>query len=424
MKFLLFTTILFCQKNFAQKSCDPTKLPVVFVHGFMGSGDNWSTQMQRFSSNEYCSDRLFVFDWNSFGGTNNSVLLKNFIDKVLVRTGASKIDLIAHSAGGRVCYDLLADSVNASKVAHYVHVGSFPMKQPAGKNGEVPTMNIYSSSDMVLRKGKDIPGAENVQLTGYDHLQTATGEKTFEAAFSFLTGHVPVSAGIIPTGNVENKVTVKGVMLGDNSVLAGDSVRVFAVDPRTGKRQPQKRSNTTYGRWMAFDDEGKMNISLLKDTYTEMELHVKGGRSLNYFFEPLKRGENNFYLRALPVSGLAATMLGKIPMDDRQTALVIFTANNAVIAGRDSLAIDSIPLSTPGLMPAEKTSVACFVYDDGDEITTGKGLRFLDAAPFISGADIFIKAEEHKTMRVYYNGRSIVLPKRKSRDTIMIVVFN
>jgi len=41
---------------------------------------------------------------------------------------------------------------------------------------------------------------------------------------------------------------------------------------------------------------------------------------------------------------MAAAMLGNIPNDDKQTALVIFTANNAVIAGRDSLAIDSIPL--------------------------------------------------------------------------------
>ena len=34
---------------------------------------------------------------------------------------------------------------------------------------------------------------------------------------------------------------------------------------------------------MAFNTEGKLNISLLKDTYTEIELHVRGGRSLDYF---------------------------------------------------------------------------------------------------------------------------------------------
>lgn len=121
---------------------------------------------------------------------------------------------------------------------------------------------------------------------------------------------------------------------------------------------------------------------------------------------------------------MAAAMLGNIPNDDKQTALVIFTANNAVIAGRDSLAIDSIPLSLPKLMPASKTSIACFLFDDGDELTSGKALKSLSTAPFLTGVDVFIKAEENKTMCIYYNGRSIVLPKRKSKDGIMIVVFN
>lgn len=121
---------------------------------------------------------------------------------------------------------------------------------------------------------------------------------------------------------------------------------------------------------------------------------------LHFFvkFEFFKRNNKNIYLRALPTGGMAAAMLGNIPNDDKQTALVIFTANNAVIAGRDSLAIDSIPLSLPKLMPASKTSIACFLFDDGDELTSGKALKSLSTAPFLTGVDVFIKAEENKTM--------------------------
>lgn len=81
---------------------------------------------------------------------------------------------------------------------------------------------------------------------------------------------------------------------------------------------------------------------------------------LHFFvkFESFMRNNKNIYLRALPTGGMASAMLGNIPNDDKQTALVIFTSYNAVIAGRDSLAIDSIPL--PKLMPASKTSIACF----------------------------------------------------------------
>ena len=86
--------------------------------------------------------------------------------------------------------------------------------------------------------------------------------------------------------------------------------------------------------------------------------------------------------------------------------------------------MDSIPLSLPNLMPASKTSIATFLFDDGDEKTSGKAIKSLSMAPFLTGVDVFIKADENKTMRIYYNGRSIVLPRRKSSEGIMVVVFN
>lgn len=117
--------------------------------------------------------------------------LKNFIKKILNETHSAKIDLVAHTASGKICYDVPAERSIGSKVAHYVHVAGLPMKLPVRKNAELHTMNIYSSDDMILRKGKDIPGAVNVQFKEYDHLQVASNEKTFEAIFSFLAGYGP-----------------------------------------------------------------------------------------------------------------------------------------------------------------------------------------------------------------------------------------
>ena len=411
--------------SFGQEiKCDASHAPIVFVHGFMGSGDNWSGQIQRFNSNGFCGDRLFVFDWNSFSGKNNVPSLDNFINTILAKTGAANIDLVGHSAGGKLCYDYLSDSSRATKVGHYVHTGSFPMKHAAGRNGEVPTMNIYSTDDKVLSGGADITGAVNVKLSGYDHLQTATGKETFEAMHNFFTGHAPLYKDIVATENAYKHAGLKGVVLGENKMLSGDSIRVFAIDPRTGKHRPVKDKATVYDQWKNLDSAGAMDLLLLKDSYTEIELRPKGGRRMFYYLEPLARDNNNIYLRVLPVAGMAAAMLGKLPADDQQVALVIFTANNAVIAGRDSLAIDDHVLSLPALMPAAKTSVACFVFDDGDGISSGKPLKSLGAAPFISGVDIFYKAAEKEMMRLFYNGRSLVLPKRKSSEGIMVVVFN
>jgi triacylglycerol esterase/lipase EstA (alpha/beta hydrolase family) len=133
MKIIFLATLLICQTCFAQNKCDSSQLPIVFVHGFMGSGDNWATQIQCFSSNGFCEDRLFVFDWNSIAGGQNTVgLLDSFINTVLIKTASDKINLVGHFAGGGICYAYLKDSLHAIKVAHYVHIGSMKMKAPAG----------------------------------------------------------------------------------------------------------------------------------------------------------------------------------------------------------------------------------------------------------------------------------------------------
>ena len=284
MKKILFAILLFCNKGFAQRSCDSTQLPIVFVHGFMGSGDNWATQVQRFSSNGFCEDQLFVFDWNSFGKQNTAALLNTFIDNVLKKTGAAKINLVAHSAGGGVCYSFLKDSLNALKVAHYVHAGSFPMKAPAGPHGEVATMNIYSTDDNVLKNGRDIPDAVNVKQTGNDHLQTATGAATFSAMYHFFTGRNAKVNGIIPSENFYKAVGVKAVVLGENTPLINDSVRVFLIDPVTGKRRQYNGNDTAYVAWTTFDVNSELHFQLQKDSYTEFEVHPQTGRAFALLF--------------------------------------------------------------------------------------------------------------------------------------------
>ena len=429
MKKILFILLLISQSVSAQQKCTDKNLPIVFVHGFMGSGDNWATQIQRFSSNGFCEDKLFVFDWNSIGGgSTTSTSLNKFIDGVLKKTNATKINLVGHSAGGGVCYAYLKDSVQALKVAKYVHIGSTKMKAPAGKNNEIPTMNIYSTDDKVIKNGGDIAGAINVKQTGNDHMQVATSAATFTPMYNFFTETSgKANPTILPSKDYYKQITGKGVVMAENTILSLDSVICYNYNPKNGKRFFTKKrgDDSSYTGWMRFGKEdGTFSFNVTKDQYLEFEVQPTNGRRVFYYFEPFMRNNKNIYLRALPTGGMAAAMLGNIPNDDKQTALVIFTANNAVIAGRDSLAIDSIPLSLPQLMPANKTSIACFLFDDGDELTSGKALKSLSIAPFLTGVDVFIKAEENKTMCIYYNARSIVLPKRKSKDGIMIVVFN
>jgi len=72
VKLVIYFLFLSCCSLFAQK---PTFTPIVFVHGFLGSGDTYASQFQRFQDVGYSNDQLFVYDWNSIGArVNNSAM--------------------------------------------------------------------------------------------------------------------------------------------------------------------------------------------------------------------------------------------------------------------------------------------------------------------------------------------------------------
>ncbi len=318
------------QHNYA---CDTTKRPIVFVHGFLGSGDNWAKQIQRFNSNGYCEQSLFVFDWNTINRSRaTDSLLDSFIDRVLQKTGSKQVDLVGHSAGGGLCYSYLSDSIHALKVAHYVHIGSGKMKTAAGKNAEVPTMNIYSKADYIVKNGGDIPGAINVMLETADHMQVATARETFLALYSFLNDNRSAAvAEIKKTGkrNVSFGIGGRGVTLGENNPLSLDSFTVYNFNAVTGKRELIKRNSPTgaYVKWTKFAKDGSWGFNITGKHYLEFEIRPSGGRRLYYFFEPQEEPNKVMYLRAFPSTGMMAGVLNQLPKDSKQTLLIIFSSS-------------------------------------------------------------------------------------------------
>jgi pimeloyl-ACP methyl ester carboxylesterase len=49
------------------KECNRDHVPIVFLHGFLASGDTYAKQVIRFREQGYCADHLQVFDWNTLG---------------------------------------------------------------------------------------------------------------------------------------------------------------------------------------------------------------------------------------------------------------------------------------------------------------------------------------------------------------------
>ncbi|MBX7243787.1 MAG: hypothetical protein K1X92_18750 [Bacteroidia bacterium] len=408
--------------------CTDSLRPIVMVHGMLASGDTYAKQAIRFRYNHYCSDRLFVLDWNTTaglgGGSGNSEAeLDSLIDAVLTLTGSDKVDLMGHSAGSGMCYTYLSKPENAAKVAHYAHLAGNAEAQPAGPAGEIPTLNVYSDGDAAVQGG-EIPGATNLRLTDEDHYQVATGATTFDALFRLFNDNKIPKTDPIPTEK-HPEIAGRVVTLGENKPKAGAQVKIYALQAETGARV----SDTPLYDLLT-DAQGYWKGAILRpDTYYEFQVipAETGDRKVIYYREKFSQSDQFVYLRTVPPSGsVAGLLLNGIPKNDAESAFAIFTANQAVTSGRDVLSIDNDVLSTPQFTPASRTNIAMFLYDDGDSQTELTQHFIFSLYPtFLNGLDYYVGTATPQTVSLQFNGRTLHVPNRKSdSEGIVVVVFD
>jgi len=102
--------------------------PVILVHGtFANMDDNWQAASPLLADNGYC-----VYAFNYGGASADSPIqgtgeiaasaaqLAAFVDTVLARTGASKVDLVGHSQGGMMPRYYINFLGGAAKVSDFV----------------------------------------------------------------------------------------------------------------------------------------------------------------------------------------------------------------------------------------------------------------------------------------------------------------
>jgi pimeloyl-ACP methyl ester carboxylesterase len=97
-------------------------LPIVFVHGFSGSGAQYETQALRWASNDY-PNVVTAIDRVSSTPAVIYPMLDEFFDDVMAPTGDSQIYVAAHSLGTSIMYGYLSSAPErAARVAKYIGI--------------------------------------------------------------------------------------------------------------------------------------------------------------------------------------------------------------------------------------------------------------------------------------------------------------
>jgi len=139
--------------------------PILFVHGYVESASLWNTMIGRFEKDGYPKSYLSAYTYNTSQSNKiDAEEVKSKVESLLKTTGATKVDIIAHSMGSLNSRYYIKNLGGESKVDDWVSLG--------GPNHGTETANFcFSQSCVEMRVGStflkelnatdETPGAVN-----------------------------------------------------------------------------------------------------------------------------------------------------------------------------------------------------------------------------------------------------------------------
>ena len=74
--------------------------PILFIHGYGGNTSNWDTIRQRFLADGWQDIELYAYNYSFItSNATNAAEIRDQINDIISKTGATKVDIIAHSMG-------------------------------------------------------------------------------------------------------------------------------------------------------------------------------------------------------------------------------------------------------------------------------------------------------------------------------------
>jgi pimeloyl-ACP methyl ester carboxylesterase len=368
----------------------PAERPIVFVHGFSGSGAQFETQALRFTSNGYPASSIAVHEYDSLFGveTREEVFarLDDRIGRLLKHSGAKQIDLLGHSLGTSMMQQYLSSAPErAAKVAHYVNLDGATATAPPGG---VETLAIWGNGDPTRK----IAGAANTYFTNQTHTEVVTSPETFEEIYTFFTGREPKTTDVVPEDRSRLRLSGRAVLFPQNTGVPDATLEIHEVNGATGARTDDD-PEATYelggdGSWGPFASRPGRNY--------EFAIVREGAATHHIYFEPFTRSDAWVRLLTSPVDGGIGDL---IEAGERHAAINVVRYKEwwgDQGANSDLLEFNGVNVLNPTNAPLSKRAIAVFAFDVGSDGVTDLTTPTpgLSALPFITGVDLFLPVAE------------------------------
>ncbi|HEY8544113.1 MAG TPA: hypothetical protein VIL36_03665 [Acidimicrobiales bacterium] len=359
----------------ATRAAQPANpLPIVFVHGYLGSGAQYRSQAMRFDSNGYPADRIRAFDYSS-----DASGLDDFIDAVRAEFGVSKVRVAAHSLGTVVMLGYLLNPFQAAKVEKYVAL-----------DGASPIC-IWGT------QCTSITAAE----LGQTHIEASLSPESFARQYQFFTGQAPRTTNITTqTGSIQ--IAGRALNFHVNTPATGATGQLWPIDPATGHRTTSSPVATfTIG---ADGNFGPLTVT--SGQSYELALQRSGTGVMHYYFQPFT---HSTYLLRLQVPEAGSDEFTNTNVGPGHAAAVVLRYREWWRASSHGNRLDNLLIGTTGpggsqppidvLRRVTADVAGIHVHDDtaSPRQSSLDPLSYFSSQPFQTGVDVYMPGSNPAT---------------------------
>jgi pimeloyl-ACP methyl ester carboxylesterase len=288
-----------------------TATPIVFVHGYLGSGAQYRSPAMRFASNGIPANRIRAFDYNM-----NSAGLDAFIEGVRQEFGVQKVHVAAHSLGTVVMLSYLLNATQAAKVDGYVALDG------------VGAWCFYGTRCTSI----------SASSLGQTHIEASLSPESFARQFQHFYGRAPTTTTITPeTGQIE--IAGRALDFQVNTPATGATGQVWPINAQTGART----AATPHATFTIGSNGNFGPIRVNANQPYEITLTRSGVGVVHFYYQPFIRST---YLLRLQAIATGSPILTNTNFGPNHAAGVVLRYREWWRAASHGTRVDDLTVST------------------------------------------------------------------------------